>query len=69
MRQTWGQGPPGPPRHQDLEEVGEQDRELGRLLQEQSELDREQEEPAVVECGDFTQMIPQELRFVISILF
>jgi len=48
---------------------GGQDRELGRLLQEQSELDREQEEPAVVECGDFTQMIPQELRFVISILF
>merc|ERR1711892_633443 len=66
VRQMSGLDPPGGPHHQELEEVEAPDRGLERHLQEQCELDREQEAPAVEECGDFTLTIPPELRLVQS---
>merc|ERR1711892_812262 len=66
VRRMSGQDPPGGPHPQELEEEEEPDRGLERRLQEQWELDKEQEAPAVEECGDFTLTIHPELRLAQS---
>merc|ERR1712098_995336 len=58
---------PGPPHGQELEVEGQVVPDRGRgPHQEQSER-REQEEPAVGECGDSTQMTLLESRLVQSL--